>query len=218
MLNKLQQQLEAIYEIDTRLQVTDFLITDPAVASHYDNGPAGRTCPEKLLLSQTDDTLAVALYLDAGIVTHLEQNDPLADLHDGNIHQFWVALEGISHFLYLCWNAGYEREVSLFELELQAEVDKFVSVLLLLDEQVDSRLLKRILSGLFLESGFHQGLTQQEQRRYRLANRYAYRFCSRLLVNWLEKRSRQWLMNVVRRFYRLTQHYKLRYIRQAFVS
>ena len=44
-----------------------------------------------------------------------------------NLADFWSALEGVSHFTYYAWNAARDKSVSLFELELQAEVDKFVT-------------------------------------------------------------------------------------------
>ena len=45
----------------------------------------------------------------------------------GNVADYWTALEGVSHFLYLAWNAGHDKPVSLLELEMQAEVDKYVA-------------------------------------------------------------------------------------------
>ena len=57
----------------------------------------------------------------------------------GNLADYWTALEGVSHFMYLAWNAGHDRAVSLLELELQAEIDKYVASWWLLREQDPAR-------------------------------------------------------------------------------
>ena len=55
-------------------------------------------------------------------------------LNENNVADYWTALEGVSHFTYYAWNAARDKPVSLFELELQAEVDKFVTTGILLRE------------------------------------------------------------------------------------
>ena len=212
MLDRLQQQLEQIYEVDTSLQVSHFLITDPALAELYDTSENPRTTNEKLLISHTDDGIDVALYLHNNIVKHLEEHNPMESLHDGNLHEFWVALEGISHFIYLAWNAQHDREISLFELELQAEVDKFITAILLFSQQQDLHQPRKLLMKLFIKLQFDSALQQDELTRYSMANQYAYRYCEKLLSLLMEQRNEQRLYNEIRRFYRLTHHYKLKHI------
>lgn len=212
MLDKLQQQLEQTYEVDTRLQVSQFLITDPELAEQYDTSKNARTTNEKLLVCQNDDSLDVALYLNDAVVKHLEQHDPLESLHEGNLHEFWIALEGISHFIYLAWNAQYDREISLFELELQAEVDKFIMAILLFAQQQDLQHPRQILTKLFIKLQFDSALKKNELMRYAMANQYAYRYCEKLLTLVAGQHNEQCLYNEIRRFYRLTHQYKLRHI------
>lgn len=212
MLDKLQQQLEQIYEVNTCLQVSRFLITDPALAEHYDTSQNARATDEKLLIAHTDDGIDVALYLHDNIVKHLEEHDPLESLNDGNLHEFWVALEGISHFIYLAWNARYDRQISLFELELQAEVDKFITAVLLFSQQRDMPHPRSLLVKLFIRLQFDSALDGAELMRYSMANQYAYRYCEKLLALFIEQHNEQVLYNEIRRFYRLTNHYKLKHI------
>ncbi len=212
MLDKLQQQLEQIYEVDTSLLVSNFLITDPALAKHYDTSENPRAANEKLLISHSGDGIDVALFLHDNIVKHLEEHDPLESLNDGNLHEFWVALEGISHFIYLAWNAQYDREISLFELELQAEVDKFITAILLFAQQQDMQQPRKLLVKLFIKLQFDSALQENELARYSMANHYAYRYCEKLLSLLMEQRNEQRLYNEIRRFYRLTHHHKLKHI------
>ncbi len=78
----------------------------------------------------------VSLYLDPGLLERLRREDPMVRLHDGNVADYCKALEGVSHFLYLAWNAGHDRPVSILELEMQAEVDKYVASYWLLRRQL----------------------------------------------------------------------------------
>lgn len=214
MLNRLQQHLERIYEVETSLQVSNYLVTDPAFVRHYDRQHNLRPSREKLLIRQAGNELDVALYLEKEIVNILEQDDPLCCLHDGNIHEFWIALEGISHFIYLAWNANHDREVSLFELELQAEVDKYIVAVLLISIQRDRRFIRELLARLFIRPSYDDNLNRHERLRYRRANYYAHSYCRTLQKNCIEKKKHS-LLNDLRRFYRLTSHHKINHIEQS---
>ena len=64
-----------------------------------------------------------------------QRRDPLEALDEGNLADYCTALEGVSHFHYLVWSLARGRNVSLLELELQAEVDKYASAVALLTRQ-----------------------------------------------------------------------------------
>jgi hypothetical protein len=217
LLNKLQCELEAIYAIELQHRVHDFVIDDPHLVSLIDNSPNAREIPEKLLIHQDGENVDIALYLDSQLIKRLEENDPTEQLHNDNIHDFWVALEGISHFLYFSWNVTYERQVSLLELELQAEVDKFILAALLLEKQFDGRIPQGLHYHLFHNAGFDSRLNEVELTRYRDANYYAGKFCLHLNDRFLKRRAHsqlvgEQLMNELRRFYRFNQPRKLRAI------
>ena len=116
MLKTLQQYLERLYELDVGHQVDDFVITDPKLARLLDDGPERRDSPEKLLVRQDDDTLDLSLYLDREVLARLQADDPGKSLHRGNLGDFCLALEGVSHFVYLLWNVACGRKVTLMEL------------------------------------------------------------------------------------------------------
>lgn len=212
LLNKLQNELEAIYAIELQHRVHDFVIDDPQLASLIDNSPNARDIPEKLLIHQDGDNIDIALYLDSGLIKRLEENDPTEKLHDDNIHDFWLALEGISHFLYFTWNAEYERRVSLLELELQAEVDKFILAALLLEKQFNGYIPPGLHYHLFRNAEFDRRLNQEELVRYRDANYYAGKFCSHIKERFLNRRHFEPLIGELRRFYRLSHHNKIQAI------
>ncbi len=71
------------------------------------------------------------------------KSSPLVRLNESNVADYWTALEGVSHFHYFAWNAGHDKPVTLLELELQAEIDKYVASYLLLQAAVSRALSSR---------------------------------------------------------------------------
>lgn len=209
-LPALQQRLQSLYEIDLEHRVEDYLITDARLLLAME-GDSRHRPREKLLVCQDGEELMLSLYLDAGLVEALQQDDPLASLHDGNLSDLCLALEGVSHFVYLAWNAVHERNVTLLELELQAEVDKFVLLSLILEEQsgehpddLHTRLFERVR--------YADELDGVQQQRYQEANYLAAKYCWGLQRRYLRMDNGQRRLNDLRRFYRLHQGAKLRHI------
>ena len=203
-LNDLQQRLEQLYGLHTPHRVADFLITDAALACALDASPQARHVEEKLLVQPTEDGLDLALYLDASLLERL--NDPdTADLAD-----FCTALEGVSHFLYLTWNAAQARSVKCLEMEMQAEVDKYITVADLLNRR-HGRIPARLHDWLFADVHFDTALTDTERERYQDANRYAGKYCFQLERRYLRRR-RSGMVADLRRFYRLGLRDKIRRI------
>jgi len=209
ILARLQGLLERIYEIEPALSVEDFLITDAGLARSLDSARPAR---EKLLVAESADGIDLALYVDQGVLDELASDDPTERLHDGNLASFWIALEGVSHFLYLTRSATYGRSVSLLELELQAEIDKYVATLFLLSRQAGAGVPARLHAWLFDRPAFDASLDGECLERYRRANRYAGRYCRHLNHRFFSARHGRGLMAELRRFYRLPQHRKIRHI------
>ena len=211
-LQYLEKQLQSIYEIDIPHAVHDFLITDRAFAHLLDCDMQSREMREKLLVHQDDDNLNLSLYIAADIVEHLRQDDPVSQLHDGNIGDFCLAVEGVSHFIYLIWNATYNRSVTLLEMELQAEVDKYVVLYSILTKQISDIEPGDLRRWLFDTAKYDDSLNALELQRYRDANFYAGKYCLHLETRFIKTTSYSHMLNELRRFYRYTQVEKLRHI------
>ncbi len=192
--------------------VDDFLVTDPQALRHLDLPPASFEIEEQLLLTQDGDRLDLALFLDPQVVGRLRQDDPMVRLPPGNLAHFCTALEGVSHFLYLTWNARFERSVSLLELELQAEVDKFIAAAFLFARQRRGRIPAGLRSWLYDGPAFDEALDEEALARYRRANYYASKYCSQLASRYLHAPRGGGMVNELRRFHRLTQGRKIRRI------
>ena len=215
LLDKLQTCLESIYEVHSQHRVQDFVFHDASLAARLDNSSNPRDLPEKLLIQQDGDNLDVSLYLDEQMVRRLERLDPTTRLSNDNIHDFWVTLEGISHFLYLIHNATHTRAISLFELELQAEVDKYIVSAFLLGQQGKETMPESLHFHLYRNVDFDQQLESQELRRYVQANELASRFASFIARCINRGIASPTIINTLRRFYRLPQQQKIRSILQG---
>lgn len=210
MLAILQQYLTDIYQTEHGLSVTDFLITDPAVAAVLGSGRMIPNTEESVLLREDRHGLAVSVYLDEEVLQRLERADPLRGLRPEHLDDFCKVLEGISHFNYICWRARQDTPVKLLELEMQAEVDKFVATWMLALEQQDYDLARRLHGWLFEQVRFNPGLDREQAERYRAANDYAARFCHGLIERM--QRDGDKGLEELRRFYRLSQNEKISHI------
>lgn len=219
LLSRLQHLLGGIYDVRIAHDVYDFLVTDrgrlPAAAR---TGVAD----EELIVAQPadgSDEVVMSLYLDPGLLERLAREDPLRRLHAGNLADCWTALEGVSHFLYLAWNANHDRRVSLLELEMQAEVDKYVVSYWLLRRQFPQRFPAELRRMLFERTRIDPRLTRARAGMYREASRYAEKFCGRLEQSLARarggaaaERGEGAVLAELRRFYRLTHARKRAHI------
>jgi hypothetical protein len=153
----------------------------------------------------------VSLYLEPRVLERLARSDPLARLDADNLADFWTAFEGVSHFTYYAWNAQLEKSVTLLEMELQAEVDKFVATTLLLSRQ-GQRQPRGLHHWLFEMPRLDERLDGDELDRYRRANRYAGKYCRKLAPAIARGAGDEAVRAELRRFYRLSQASKIEHI------
>lgn len=217
ILTQLQQLIGNIYDVSITHDVYDFLVTDrmrlPAAFR-------GRTSEEDLIVAQpaaAGDAAAISLYLDPGLLERLQRENPLVRLHDGNVADYCKALEGVSHFLYLAWNAGHDRAVSILELEMQAEVDKYVASYWLLRRQLPGRFPAELRRILFERTRIDPQLAEGREDLYREASRYAEKFCRRLEQSLRRSGAgtEGEVLTELRRFYRLSNARKLAHIERG---
>lgn len=194
---RIQQHLEAIYGIRCELRVTDCLL-DAEQARALGGTMRSR---EELLVREEGGGVEVGLFLAPEL------------LHTAlDLGAFCEAAEGVSHFLYLHRAATLDRQVSLLELEAQAEVDKFaICALGAWSEEREGQRAKGLIRRLFDDSALRGELSAQEIWRYREANRLARAYCKRLLPIITAHRMDR-LLAELRYAYRLGAEAKLDYL------
>jgi hypothetical protein len=213
LLGELQDRLAGLYDAPAEYDVQQFLITDAAQAAALQGATAAPGTDEQLLVGDGGDGVELSLYVDRAVLERLGARCPLHSLCEDNLADYCTALEGVSHFHYLVWSATRDRSVSLLELELQAEVDKYASALRLLLAQRGGRFPGELFARLFEGASFLPTLSAAERSRYEEAHRYAARFCGRLEERFLRRRQArpEAMVAELRSFYRLGRHAKLRH-------
>lgn len=212
-VNRMQHQLQQIYDLTPTANVRDFLITSNHDLKNIEADNTIRPSDEKLLIQQQGDDLYVSLYIAEELLDKLEHHDPFERLDENNLPEFCVVLEGVSHFVYLCWNANYNRSVTQLDLELQAEVDKFVSIYTLSNLQGNPVCLSELDNWLFNRCHFSPDLGILEFNRYQKANDSARRFCRKISPLIGRNNDRQSPCRELKRFYRRRNHDKLDSVR-----
>jgi hypothetical protein len=205
ILSRLQRGLEVLYRVETHLQVDAFVIDEEQRRA----AGVARAPREQLLVREDDGELGLALFVDGAALENLERNDPGRRLDDANFSDFCVAVEGVSHFVYLALCAAGHRRVSALELELQAEVDKFVCCVLLQGPALGASAASAasaclaLRNRLYRDVRFHDDLDDDERDRYRTANADAARYAEALDRRFVREDRVVPMLDELRRFYRM---------------
>lgn len=136
-------------------------------------GPDGA----RMLLRETEDGLRAAVYLPDALIRRLERHPPQLGLSEQNVGCFATLVEELDHLLLVAERVDQGRPVSLFELELHANVTKHLVLGRFLAgnrNRLGARgrlwLRRRLFDGAFTDPD------ARVRERYRAASRWAVRF------------------------------------------
>jgi hypothetical protein len=202
LLLDVQRRLEALYALPPQAPITDFVIP-PDEAGRYPGGGS------RTLVHEEADTVSVGVVFDETTARCLSEEDPRVRLDSGNLGSFATLTEEVSHFVYLTFCAVAERSVTQLELELQGEVDKYLTALAFLSLQREATVAAGLRGALFRRYRLLDGLTPDRAERYHAASRLADRYCGWLEAHFLRTGRTGDLAREARRFYRLGQPEKL---------
>jgi hypothetical protein len=219
LLESVRGLLERTYRIETGLgDLGAFVIGDEGYRRFYaglrlhrsvgsERGPGAQ-----LLVRQADRRLKACIYFPDSLIRRLENHPPQRGLGESNVDAFSVFVEEIDHFLLLAERARLGRPLSLFEMELQANVSKYL-------------VLSRFLAGsgralhplrriwlrhhLFEKSAFRED-DEKLSLRYRDARRWSVKYLDRLA-----RRGPAEKVESLRRFHDAGAREKLRLIEAA---
>ncbi len=201
ILHEIASGLQQLYRIDPIPPLESCLISSEVYRaycrSHTDHDPAVR---ETLLIEQREDACEIGLYIAPDILQHLAVDNPRVCLHADNLDAACVAIEGVSHLTYVWWKFHREVPCSLLELELQAEIDKYLLCAQWLRAQ--GRQEPALMAQLFHRYTLCGGMSAPAAERYQRASVLAWRFC--------HGHAGPRLLTHARDFYRLTHWQKLR--------
>lgn len=184
-LRRIQRRIQRYYALETAPDVVEF-------AAAAEQGER-----EVLLVRDHDGSIELAL-----VIPNQPPNDGANDL--------WLQLaEGVSHFVHVAERARTGLPTTQLELELQAEVDKFV-LLALEPPHADASRLRTLHRHLFDSSSYLHPAGTEMGERYRLANALAAKLAAALL-----RRHKADARALLQRFYRVGQAEKIALARAA---
>jgi hypothetical protein len=176
--DRVQSALEVFYQLEEAPRVGSFL----RVAREGER--------EALLVRDADDGV-VEIEVVAPPLSRRPALDDVCQL-----------IEGVSHFVYVADRARCQRPATQLELELQAEVDKYV--LLVLDsEHFDFVRARSVHARLYQWVRFAHPEGTEAGDRYRLANDLAARLVRRVEMRYAQKGRRGPMRDALARFYRM---------------
>ncbi len=124
-------------------------------------------------------------------------------------------IEGVSHFVYVVERARVEREATQLEMELQAEVDKWVVLAASLRGTLDVDRSADLRARLYERVSFEHDEASERGHRYRVANEAAHRFVRRMERDYVGHARYGEMRAELRRFFSVGQEEKLRLGRVA---
>ncbi len=194
---RVQEALERLYRLDRMVNVEDFVC----------GADAGER--EALLLREGQDG-------DLEVSVRLPQLSEAGG--DVDLDTLCQIIEGVSHFVYVVERARVGRGATQLELELQAEVDKWVVIAASMrsfDTSRSARLRARLYEDFVFVHDADNRAERELAERYRVANDAAHGFVRRLEREYIgparfgELRAELW------RFFHIGQEGKLRLGRAA---
>jgi hypothetical protein len=215
LLHAVQGLLERTYDMRTGIgDVGRFVIGDrgyrllyrargAALAARASGPHAAAT-----LVRETAHGPRVNVYFPDDMIRRLERRPPQRGLGEENVDDFAVLVEELDHLLVLADRHRQQRSVSLFELELHANVSKYlVLTRYLVGARRFSERLRVWLRHQLFEKGSYCDEDPVVRNRYREAERWAVRLLDRLAR--LDARTR---LERLRRFHTLDTAGKLELI------
>lgn len=130
LLEVVRRLLERTYRIESGLlDLAPFLIGDMGYRLLYACRPQYRSVADaaagaRTLIRQIGETLHVRVYFPDALIRQLERHPPQQGIGEANVGAFATFVEEIDHLLLVAERVRSDRPVSLFELELHANVSK----------------------------------------------------------------------------------------------
>jgi hypothetical protein len=185
MIHILQKKIEKIYRLHSCPEALQYMISPKQfrkLSKFSDN-------PQVIYVDEGQDA-TMGIYLGPSLFRQIKKKSKIFSFQD-----FCVMAEEISHFIYLIWSKSNEKKINLLDLEVQAEIDKFI----LASEFFGSK--EEIFEKMFEKFNMRKNLQPEEEERYFTANRLGKKFAIEMLRKKLSISRR---MNWLRLFYRQT--------------
>lgn len=183
LLHQLAGLIERTYDITPEIHdYAAYVIGDDGYRLRWRQAlPNAEPDSARMLLRERGSELHAAIYYPNRLISELEQSPPQHGLCERNVDAFATFVEELDHLLLLAWRRQQRRPVSQFELELQANVTKYLVLqrFLASNGRVDEPRRLWLHHHLF-EKGEFADERLKIRRRYQRASRSAVQLLRRL--------------------------------------
>ena len=209
--------LERTYRMRSGLaDLSPFIIGDQGFRLLYggatlvERADAGAGTGARTLLRATDEGLRACIYYPDVLIRRLERFPPQRGLHEDNVDAFADLVEELDHLLLVAERSAQRQSVSLLELELHANISKYLVLSRFLAGEAIrlSPGRRRWLRHHLFDKLRYRAEDREIHERYREAARWAMRFINRMAA--IEPAER---IEALRSFHRATFQQKVRLIR-----
>jgi hypothetical protein len=207
LLSRIQKEIEETYRIACPVRVDPFVMDEESRGHYSKTIPWLKSSHEAILIRETEEDLDVGLLFDPRLL-EWSRRQGWENLTLDHLETAGPLIEGVSHFVSLLWHAERKQAVSALELEIQAEVDKFV----LFSRGTGGNEIPLLFEKLFTEISWRPDLNSEERGRYETAARLASQYCHFLKTQYLSSHRQKEIYPELRSFYRKPLAEKIRYI------
>lgn len=206
MLESILHQIDRVYGLDLQVDVRDFLVSRATCESLGADPGKGSV----LVKQDREEEIELGLYLGEETLERLAGLELSPSMSPAGFELLLLAIEEVSHLAYLLYSAARDKSVTRLELELQGEVDKFVTFALLHASRNDGRVPANLLDRLFGDFELRPGLDAEKRERYSAASSLASRYCSYVVQAGLVNDQGPFrILPELRSFYRMGQPGKI---------
>jgi hypothetical protein len=189
LLERIQGLLERTYGMEAVVEdVGRFIVGDLGYRRLYGTGEGVAPVSSlghhgaKTLIRETGGELRLCIYYPDALIRCLERHPPDRGVRDDNVDAFATLVEELDHLLCIAERVTQTRQLSLFELELHANVSKYLVLARFLagrSPRIEARRRAWLRYHLF-DKGVFCDEDPGVRSRYRDATRWAGRFLDRL--------------------------------------
>ena len=184
LLSRVEQDIADYYDFPILYRAKDHLVADELVPEISRLRGKTESFRAAVYFTESPGEFAIGVHFDSNVKNILLVDDPTVALSNRNLDAFCVLVEELSHFHLLINRANADKQISLLELEWQAEIDKLLFCGLYLERLVGDphiQPLLRLLFGLEAERSLLDS-------HYAMAERFAVKFWLDFAKTGLNKR------------------------------
>lgn len=211
MLTSIQKEIESIYQIDSSFSIDDFLLSEKERVLYSKKISWLDSSEETLLIRQNKKNIDIGLLFKPELL-EWSKNLNWKEIQNLKNHSLFNKLnpliEGVSHFVYFLWKAHQGHPLTQLELELQAEIDKF----LLFSQAVHLNDLSDLIDSLYENVEWISSLNKEEKSRYEISAKLAFKYCHYLRKTYFHSHQTHAIYSEIRNFYRMSQNEKIHWI------